>query len=416
MSDHKVYILFHESKEGKPQWNWIGDNLIGPWAIDLDKDWFFQDDTLNDIFDHDPRFEYKNVQDLSQNDKWIYVLQWYYDRDIFAEDSPMLDKFLSNPLLIDGLHKKLGFIAINLASECWYDDARVHAAESFMLKRNIPLDRVLFITGSINANDHFANKGYNIRPLVNLTFERIARNLAKEGHRSDIKLPLIKRFLSFNRIHRPHRLLLLSKLYEANLLDYFVISFSKYSFDIDILDYARIALPSVTPDYKITIESLEKLYPKLPMIVDTDNWTPNLANYHENNNVGYYYSRTGMSIVTETMFYEDSIFFSEKTFHPIRYCQPFIMLNSTGSLAELRNLGYKTFGNWIDESYDDIVDGNIRMQKIIDLISDIASWPSDKFSRFIDESRETCLHNLSNLMNNQNALICNNCLYDMYRQ
>ena len=59
-----------------------------------------------------------------------------------------------------------------------------------------------------------------------------------------------------------------------------------------------------------------------------------------------------LNIVTETLFNADSIFLSEKTYKPIYMCQPFIIFGNPNSLKKLKELGYKTFDKWWDESYD----------------------------------------------------------------
>jgi hypothetical protein len=44
--------------------------------------------------------------------------------------------------------------------------------------------------------------------------------------------------------------------------------------------------------------------------------------------------------------------FTEKTFKTIYHRRPFFLLGSPNSLVELRNLGFRTFDRWFDESYD----------------------------------------------------------------
>ena len=66
-----------------------------------------------------------------------------------------------------------------------------------------------------------------------------------------------------------------------------------------------------------------------------------------------------LHIVVETTM--SNIFYSEKTFKPIKYFQPFILIGAKGSLLQLRNLGYKTFENYIDESYDEISNNEDRL-------------------------------------------------------
>ena len=58
-----------------------------------------------------------------------------------------------------------------------------------------------------------------------------------------------------------------------------------------------------------------------------------------------------LHIVAETAI-DDEGFFSEKIFKPIIYCQPFILIGQYKGLEYLKKIGYKTFSNVIDESYD----------------------------------------------------------------
>ena len=57
------------------------------------------------------------------------------------------------------------------------------------------------------------------------------------------------------------------------------------------------------------------------------------------------YKETFFSLVSETLFGEDkeSLFITEKTFKPIAYRHPFMIVGSMGTLRHLRYLGYETF-------------------------------------------------------------------------
>lgn len=53
--------------------------------------------------------------------------------------------------------------------------------------------------------------------------------------------------------------------------------------------------------------------------------------------------------------------------------------------------------NWIkprDESYDGISDHEDRISAIVDVIAEISSWTDAELAVFMEESRDTCLHNL----------------------
>jgi hypothetical protein len=66
------------------------------------------------------------------------------------------------------------------------------------------------------------------------------------------------------------------------------------------------------------------------------------------------YNSTAYSLVAETNTDNYYTFFTEKTAKPIIARRLFVMLAGQGYLAKLHQLGFKTFGNIIDETYDSI--------------------------------------------------------------
>jgi hypothetical protein len=68
------------------------------------------------------------------------------------------------------------------------------------------------------------------------------------------------------------------------------------------------------------------------------------------------YNQSYYSIVCETTFFNEYSFYTEKTAKPILALRPFVAFNGQHWLKNLRRLGFMTFGDVIDESYDDISD------------------------------------------------------------
>lgn len=66
------------------------------------------------------------------------------------------------------------------------------------------------------------------------------------------------------------------------------------------------------------------------------------------------YNSSAYSLVCETNFESDYVFYTEKTVKPILARRLFVMLSHQYALARLRDMGFKTFHGIIDESYDDI--------------------------------------------------------------
>jgi len=69
-------------------------------------------------------------------------------------------------------------------------------------------------------------------------------------------------------------------------------------------------------------------------------------------------------IVAETRFTKEH-WFSEKTYWPLKLGKPFLLIVGAGSLSSLKMLGYKTFGDYIDESYDEQTSIPHKVQQVV---------------------------------------------------
>lgn len=113
------------------------------------------------------------------------------------------------------------------------------------------------------------------------------------------------------------------------------------------------------------------------------------------------YRRSFCTIVSDTVFdwHSDSVqFFSEKVFKPMYCCRPFILVSTPGCLKLLQSLGFQTFSNWWDESYDSIEDDVKRMDAILSLISSINSWSVEKQRNTLREMKSVLDYNAQNLI------------------
>ena len=60
-------------------------------------------------------------------------------------------------------------------------------------------------------------------------------------------------------------------------------------------------------------------------------------------------------------------------------------------LKKLKEMGFKTFDKWWDESYDDEIDDTIRMQKVLNLIESLNN--SILLQKIYEESKDIVMHN-----------------------
>ena len=105
-----------------------------------------------------------------------------------------------------------------------------------------------------------------------------------------------------------------------------------------------------------------------------------------------YYVNSYFNIVTETFFQEPTLRFSEKIFKPIIYKLPFILYSTPFSLRQLRSLGYKTFGDFIDESYDEITDSEERIRVLNREVKRLCSLSLKEIHKWYIDMKEILIY------------------------
>lgn len=151
-----------------------------------------------------------------------------------------------------------------------------------------------------------------------------------------------KDFLCLNRRVSTHKYNLLKNLWDAKLLDR--TNWTWVDTKLPISDIDSDFIESVNLDFDKT-KQLEGdvLYGRELEFRDEYLYTINKNWYYE----------TKINIVPETNVYKKNVIHhTEKTFKPIFLGVPFVVYASTHHLKRLKELGFKTFGDVIDEGYD----------------------------------------------------------------
>ena len=105
------------------------------------------------------------------------------------------------------------------------------------------------------------------------------------------------------------------------------------------------------------------------------------------------YNDCMMSVVLETMFDGSRIHLTEKICRALACGHAFILVAGPGSLQYLRDYGFKTFSNLIDENYDKEPDSLPRLQKIVKVMADIKSLPTDQKIKLRNQLEEISDYN-----------------------
>ena len=106
-----------------------------------------------------------------------------------------------------------------------------------------------------------------------------------------------------------------------------------------------------------------------------------------------------LHICPETFQYhrEGRVFFSEKIWKPMMFMQPFVILGEPGHLAALHDMGYKTFSNFLDESYDSMTNNQERLATALQSAINFFDRPDSELHDDLEKMQYTLTHNLSNL-------------------
>ena len=266
------------------------------------------------------------------------------------------------------------------------------------------------------------SENYDIINIVNKVAEsyqldsiNVEWSLAHERHTKTEKLLLdletanildkksySKAFINFNRRWRIHRPCFVGLLYSMNLLDKGFVSLGKSDDDLnwtntfdDILKLVSEdeELFSLLTDNKTKIVNLPELY------LDTTDLITNPI-YTSYADTIKLYENSYFSIVSETCFFENvGRAFTEKTFKPILYKHPFILIAHPNSLELLRSLGYRTFHPFIDESYDSETNNTKRLKMILSEVKRLSNFSETELFEFIDNVKEITIHNHNTLIN-----------------
>lgn len=111
-------------------------------------------------------------------------------------------------------------------------------------------------------------------------------------------------------------------------------------------------------------------------------------------NVWDHYSNAYLNLVLETHLDIDGtngVFFSEKTFKPIKHGQMFMIFGAANSLKLLKDLGYRTFDHVIDNSYDSIKDNSLRWHAAINEATRLITHPNLRELYF--DCQDDLIHN-----------------------
>jgi len=106
------------------------------------------------------------------------------------------------------------------------------------------------------------------------------------------------------------------------------------------------------------------------------------------------YIDTYFSVVTETVFDYPYSFRTEKIWKPVAMAHPWIAAANQGYYRDMHNLGFKSFGHLIDETFDQIANNQDRIARIATVVEDLCR---QDLASFLKECYNVCKYNQQHL-------------------
>jgi len=209
------------------------------------------------------------------------------------------------------------------------------------------------------------------------------------------------KFLFLNGRNRPHRKYLLKKFTLDGLLDTALWT----NLETRIGSPGRLVLWHDEQDLMLTPSEIKTL----PAHYEVDRYRQQVG---KTSNSGFVknelfsdewgeiyiepapYIDTYFSLVTETVFDYPYSFRTEKIWKPIAVGHPWIAVANAGYYRDMRNLGFKTFDPFINESFDLIEHSQTRIDRIAGVVKDLCN---QDLNSFLVAVQDICKYNQQHL-------------------
>ena len=361
--------------------------------------------------------EYKNY-------KLLYFINPYssFDKGFGDFNKDFLLGSIPNPTLDKLISDDRFYIVIYYPNEGWVDYQSLKHIHSWFKNEGIDLNRLILINSNFKIKEWYSEfidkvrmkSRINVAPhhwaLDDVPTEYISA-VGDENQSINMEYKIENKKYDFNflnRANRKHRFLMILNLYKENLVKNNLVSYD-LNFDdsgndeeeiyekrrCDIQDFHNYY--DDDSEYEYMLSLYNELYETLPKkVVDFED-KKSIFGLQMETDIPYKDSM--FTIVGESYFTENQNigYISEKVFKPIAHHHPFIIIGVPGLLKYLRELGFKTFEPYINESYDLEYDYIKRFFLILDEIKRLCNLSDDEKIEWMNGVLPIIEHNYENL-------------------
>lgn len=265
---------------------------------------------------------------------------------------------------------------------------------------------IIYVSSNLKDEENIVTycKENNKKPInvfSFISFEKVVRNtsLTLDKEKTFCNSTFTdKYFSSLSRVIRYHRSIATFLLCQSEIREKALISHAHFGNDINVESWRETHKLT-----EYTNKDIKRWMKRLPLVIDKSDFKTNWALTND-----YYiiHRKTLFQIVNETLVdnqQNTSLFYSEKTFRPIACFQPFVIYGQKGCNKHLKNVGYKTYEDWFDLSFDDEEDDILRYKKLLSSVTETCKYldslsKEDKVEwRFKNE--EILQHNFNTMTN-----------------
>lgn len=373
-------------------------------------------DIISDYFEPHKDIRRVLLKDLSEvelkNDYNIFAITSTHDQSIveYISGLDFDDMFTSSAFSLLKKHDRVKLVFIdNKEGGFQYPDKFFKSIHTFVDKHKFNKNKIIFITNTSNIKEIYENylkksqldsfmicesinfyvsgePGKNIVRYENTTKNYLVDKIVE--HDTEYSLDMSpssnlrnKHFLCMNRnsgrLHRPKLIL---KLIQEGIFDKGLSSLLRSE------EFDRFCEKPENIDYKTNIKE------KYPFVIDYENadYVAGMHNYFTKKEM---WNDTYFSIVAESCIETGPVFITEKVVRPMIYFHPFIVYGNPNTLSELRKLGFKTFPEFFDESYDLVENEDERLSMIVENIKRVSNMTLEEVHKLYNSVYPKLVHN-----------------------
>jgi hypothetical protein len=309
----------------------------------------------------------EDVLDDARNNRAVIFLDWANEN--FIDQTDYMN--LHNAIKYSGIPRDSIILAVNSFNAQQIYEGWFQPHERCLQVRNLP-----FLINQISYH-------YSHNPDIMISEKRFVES--KNTHRNNY-------FMYTSRRARDHRLAMIFKFASDGVLD-------KADWScLDPVPFEQAFSMASSFDLGYNVEACRQYFSMVPKSLQSEqgssfNSVAGWNDQHSESNINSYFY-----VAAETYVHAPYKSMTEKLFKPIANYNPFLVVSFAGALEELRNLGFRTFEGFIDESYDKEIDSTRRMAMVAAEVKRLCSMSKEEIHNWYWSMEDILIHNRNRLM------------------